>query len=183
MLTYSIETRWALSSSTSFGEDEQNFRLDDFYYDILELLDEEAPMRNEKFDRAWADATLAWWKKCVSSFMSSRYSSLSTEIRPDFNGPLEKRKQSTASQSQPMQVISQSAPTGGYQTLTAISHDANHYSQLKNECPCSRLRNNLHPPHRLKNERPPHHLKNGRPRRCLKNGTPRRRLKNGTPNQ
>ena len=29
-ITHSVETRWALSSSTTFGEEEQNF-----YYDMI----------------------------------------------------------------------------------------------------------------------------------------------------
>ncbi|KAF8314655.1 hypothetical protein F5887DRAFT_834557, partial [Amanita rubescens] len=58
-----IMARWALSASPSFGEDEPNFRSDDFYYNILELLDEEAPTQtcDDEFDKSWADATLSWW--------------------------------------------------------------------------------------------------------------------------
>lgn len=56
------EARWALSSSPSLGDEDHDFRLDDFYYDIMELLDEEAPVQSEEMDRAWADETLAWWK-------------------------------------------------------------------------------------------------------------------------
>ena len=64
LVTYPAEARWALSSSKSLGDDDdQGFRLDDFYYKIIELLDEEAPMRREKFDKTWAEATLAWWKE------------------------------------------------------------------------------------------------------------------------
>ncbi|KAF8321449.1 hypothetical protein F5887DRAFT_899522, partial [Amanita rubescens] len=60
-----ILARWALSASPLFGEEDINFRLDDFYYCILELLDEEAPTRqpNEEFDKSWAEATLAWWRE------------------------------------------------------------------------------------------------------------------------
>jgi len=59
------EARWALSASPSFGDEDIKFRLDDFYYCILELLDEEAPTHhpNKEFDRSWAEATLTQWRE------------------------------------------------------------------------------------------------------------------------
>ena len=45
-----------------------DFRLDDFYYAILGLLDEEAPISDEAFDNDWADKTLDWWKSYVGVF-------------------------------------------------------------------------------------------------------------------
>jgi len=58
------EVCWALSSSESFSDDDPNFHSDDFYYNIIELLDEEAPTRNhaEEFDKSWAETTLSWWE-------------------------------------------------------------------------------------------------------------------------
>jgi hypothetical protein len=61
--TYIIEAHWAMSSCRLWGETDLNFRLDDFYYAILGLMDEEAPAFSVLvIDRAWVDATLNWWK-------------------------------------------------------------------------------------------------------------------------
>lgn len=55
----SHELRWALGSSGTWGDDDLDFHLDDFYYAIL---GEDTPICEEGFDNSWADETLNWWK-------------------------------------------------------------------------------------------------------------------------